>query len=117
MKKEVKGFRLIFGYLGIFLMFEGLVTVLPLAVLPFYPSEWVCFLDFLLPVSSASSSAPCFSLPSSLAGPGAISAATMMPCSSFCFGFAGYFGFDALFPDPILFLEHGRGRSQSQYEL
>jgi trk system potassium uptake protein len=49
MKKEVKGFRLIFGYLGIFLMFEGLVTVLPLAVLPFYPSEWVCFLDFLLP--------------------------------------------------------------------
>jgi trk system potassium uptake protein TrkH len=49
MKKEVKGFRLIFGYLGIFLMFEGLVTILPLAVLPFYPSEWVCYLDFLIP--------------------------------------------------------------------
>ena len=49
MKKEVKGFRLIFGYLGIFLMFEGLVTILPLAILAFYPSEWACYLDFLIP--------------------------------------------------------------------
>jgi trk system potassium uptake protein TrkH len=48
-KKEVKGFRLVFGYLGIFLMFEGLITILPLAVLAFYPSEWVCYLDFLIP--------------------------------------------------------------------
>ncbi len=49
MKKEAKGFRLIFGYLGIFLMFEGFVTVLPLLILAFYPSEWMVFWDFLIP--------------------------------------------------------------------
>src|SRR5574344_857539 len=49
MKKEAKGFRLIFGYLGIFLMFEGFVTILPLAILAFYPKEWQVFWDFVIP--------------------------------------------------------------------
>jgi trk system potassium uptake protein TrkH len=41
--------RLVFGYLGIFMMFEGLITAFPLAILIFYPSEAICYLDFLLP--------------------------------------------------------------------
>jgi trk system potassium uptake protein TrkH len=41
--------RLVFGYLGIFMMFEGLITAFPLAILLFYPDEAVCYLDFLVP--------------------------------------------------------------------
>jgi trk system potassium uptake protein TrkH len=47
--KEATGFRLVFGYLGIFLMFEGLITLLPLFVAIFYPGEWVVALDFAIP--------------------------------------------------------------------
>lgn len=47
--KEATGFRLVFGYLGIFLMFEGLITLLPLFVALFYPDEWVVALDFAIP--------------------------------------------------------------------
>jgi trk system potassium uptake protein TrkH len=49
MKKSVSGMRLVFGYLGIFMMFEGLITAFPLIILAFYPSEAMCYLDFLVP--------------------------------------------------------------------
>ncbi|MCI1244420.1 MAG: hypothetical protein LKG11_00450 [Bacilli bacterium] len=52
MKKEVSGYRLVFGYLGIFIMFEGLVTLVPLFMC-FYPGESSCWLDFFLPGMSA----------------------------------------------------------------
>jgi len=52
MKKEVSGYRLVFGYLGIFIMFEGLVTLLPLFMC-FYPGETECWLDFFIPGVSA----------------------------------------------------------------
>jgi len=52
MKKEVSGYRLVFGYLGIFIAFEGLVTLLPLFMC-FYPGEAVCWLDFFIPGVSA----------------------------------------------------------------
>lgn len=39
MKKAASGYRLIFGYLGIFLILIGLICLLPLVVLFFYPSE------------------------------------------------------------------------------
>jgi hypothetical protein len=48
MKKEAKGFRLIFGYLGIFLMFEGLVTILPFFWL-FIRANGLWPLDFVIP--------------------------------------------------------------------
>ncbi len=50
MKKEATGFRLVFGYLGIFMIFIGLLTGLPLVLLAFYPSEKECLVDFLCPV-------------------------------------------------------------------
>ena len=50
MKKEpAKGFRLVFGYLGLFLAFEGIVTLFPLLTLIFYPGEWKVLLDFIVP--------------------------------------------------------------------
>jgi trk system potassium uptake protein len=49
MRKEASGYRLVLGYLGIFLVFEGLVTAFPLLMLAFYPSEYQCWLDFALP--------------------------------------------------------------------
>lgn len=51
MKKEATGFRLIFGYLGIFLMFIGLLTGIPLLLLIFYPEEQTCLFDFLIPIA------------------------------------------------------------------
>ncbi|NCA96981.1 MAG: TrkH family potassium uptake protein [Bacteroidia bacterium] len=39
MKKTASGYRLIFGYLGIFLVLIGLICLLPLLVLFFYPNE------------------------------------------------------------------------------
>ena len=39
MKKAASGYRLIFGYLGIFLILIGIICLLPLAVLIFYPHE------------------------------------------------------------------------------
>jgi trk system potassium uptake protein TrkH len=53
MRKEARGYRLIFGYLGIFLMFEGLATAFPLLILAFYPSESVCWMDFAIPAVAA----------------------------------------------------------------
>ena len=44
-----RGYTLIFGYLGIFLMFIGIVCLIPLIMIPFYPSEGGSFLAFLIP--------------------------------------------------------------------
>lgn len=46
MRKTVSGYRLIFGYLGLFLIFVGISTLLPLFGLIFFPeeaSDWYCF--------------------------------------------------------------------------
>ena len=48
-RKEIKGPRLVFGYYGIFLMFIGAIVLLPLIMLPFYPSEAKYFHAFLIP--------------------------------------------------------------------
>jgi len=49
MKKEVTGFPLVLGYLGYFLFFIGLLNLIPLVIIAFYPSEWTCYKDFLIP--------------------------------------------------------------------
>ncbi len=46
---EIKGVRLLFGYYGIFLMFIGVIVLLPLLMLPFYPEESPYFTAFLIP--------------------------------------------------------------------
>ena len=51
MKKEATGFRLIFGYLGMFMIFIGFLTALPLLLLIFYPEEKDCLSDFLAPAT------------------------------------------------------------------
>ena len=46
MKKTASGYRLIFGYLGLFITFIGITMLLPLFVLFAYPQEaadWYCF--------------------------------------------------------------------------
>ena len=46
MKKTASGYRLIFGYLGLFITFIGITMLLPLLVLFAYPQEaadWYCF--------------------------------------------------------------------------
>lgn len=46
MKKIASGYRLIFGYLGLFLIFIGLTVLFPLIFFIFYPEEissWYCF--------------------------------------------------------------------------
>lgn len=46
MKKTVSGYRLIFGYLGLFIAFVGVATLLPLFAYFGYPEEagdWYCF--------------------------------------------------------------------------
>ena len=48
-KKEAKGLRLVLGYFGLFMIVEGFVTLFPLTILAFYPQEWECYLDFLVP--------------------------------------------------------------------
>lgn len=49
MKKLASGYRLIFGYLGIFLVFISLITFLPLVMLIFYPNESRVWWNFALP--------------------------------------------------------------------
>lgn len=49
MKKLASGYRLIFGYLGIFLVFISLIILLPLTMLIFYPSEASVAINFYLP--------------------------------------------------------------------
>ncbi len=48
-KTPASGARLIFGYLGVFLIFEGIVTLLPITMLIFYGQEWRAFPSFLIP--------------------------------------------------------------------
>ena len=46
MRKTASGYRLIFGYLGLFIAFVGITTLLPILTYIFYPSEvgdWYCF--------------------------------------------------------------------------
>ena len=38
-QKKIAGFRLVFGYFGLFLMLIGFITAVPLIVLAFYPEE------------------------------------------------------------------------------
>ncbi len=53
MKKTASGYRLIFGYLGIFLILIGLICLLPLVALLFYPSEGgVAFNFYIVGLSS-----------------------------------------------------------------
>ncbi len=48
-RPAAKGYRLIFGYLGLFLVFIGLVTILPIFVSFFYWDEWAAWFDFVIP--------------------------------------------------------------------
>lgn len=48
-RKSATGFRLVFGYSFYFLAVIGLLILLPLGMLIFYPSEWDCYLCFLVP--------------------------------------------------------------------
>ncbi|MCQ2796991.1 MAG: hypothetical protein MJ241_00830 [Bacilli bacterium] len=50
-KKTANGFRLLFGYLGLFIAVEGFLTLLPLTILAFYPAEWGCWMDFVIPAA------------------------------------------------------------------
>ena len=46
MKKTASGYRLILGYLGLFIAFVGVTTLLPILTYIFYPAEasdWYCF--------------------------------------------------------------------------
>lgn len=48
-QKNASGYRLIFGYLGVFLILFGLITLMPLFMLIFYPSESACWPSFVIP--------------------------------------------------------------------
>lgn len=48
-KKVVRGFSLVFGYLGIFLILAGIITLIPLILLCFYPNESECWYLFAIP--------------------------------------------------------------------
>lgn len=50
---EVKGWKLIVGYLGFFLMLIGLIDLFPLIILPFYLEESPLAFCFLIPGSAA----------------------------------------------------------------
>ena len=47
--KKSQTYRLIFGYLGIFLIFIGITCLLPLILLAFYPEESGDWLNFFIP--------------------------------------------------------------------
>ncbi len=51
--KKSSGFPLILGYLGLFLIFEGFLILVPLSVLAFYRDEWQGMLNFIIPGSGA----------------------------------------------------------------
>ena len=48
-KDTVSGYRLLFGYLGYFMVIIGVICLLPLIALIFYPSESYTFYWFLIP--------------------------------------------------------------------
>jgi trk system potassium uptake protein TrkH len=43
------GYKLIFGYLGIFIALIGVITLIPLLMIAFYWDEWRCWADFAIP--------------------------------------------------------------------
>ncbi|WP_162146938.1 TrkH family potassium uptake protein [Acholeplasma granularum] len=47
--KTLKGYKLIIGYLGIFLILVGGINLLPLSMLIFYPEDYIYTLNFLIP--------------------------------------------------------------------
>jgi len=49
MKKIASGYRLIFGYFGLFLIVTGVICLLPLIMLAFYPSEAAAAPNFYIP--------------------------------------------------------------------
>ena len=50
-KKQVTGIRLILGYLGVFLVFIGFLTTVPLLMLVWYKQESYVYLNFLIPAT------------------------------------------------------------------
>lgn len=52
-KKNATGLRLVLGYLGLSMIGEGTVSLVPLIMILFYPQEWQVYLDFLVPCGAA----------------------------------------------------------------
>ncbi|MGM0496173.1 MAG: TrkH family potassium uptake protein, partial [Bacillota bacterium] len=48
-KKVVSGYKLLFGYLGLFMIMIGVIIMVPLVVLPFYPEEVSNAKFFIIP--------------------------------------------------------------------
>lgn len=48
-EKTAGGYRLILGYLGIFLILVGIICLLPLLMLIAYPNEYECWPSFVIP--------------------------------------------------------------------
>ena len=48
-RKFGAGYRLIFGYISLFIAFIGGITLLPLLMIAFFPTEWMCYKAFLIP--------------------------------------------------------------------
>ncbi len=51
--RVANGYKLIFGYLGIFMALIGVITLIPLLMIAFYWKEWTCWADFVIPGGSA----------------------------------------------------------------
>lgn len=51
--RVASGYKLILGYLGIFMALIGVITLIPLVMVAFYWSEWTCWADFVIPGGSA----------------------------------------------------------------
>lgn len=49
MSEDIKGWRLLLGYVGLFVMIVGAILLIPLIMLFFYPSEWENAPYFLIP--------------------------------------------------------------------
>ena len=50
--KTASGPRLVFGYLGLFLVFIGIITAIPLVILAFYPNEADAWFAFAVPAGA-----------------------------------------------------------------
>jgi trk system potassium uptake protein TrkH len=49
MNKSVSGYKLLFGYLGLFMIMIGVIVMIPLLVIPFYPEESIHAKYFIMP--------------------------------------------------------------------
>ena len=47
-RKETRGFAMVLGYLGLFMILIGIITTIPLFMC-FYPGESECWMDFWIP--------------------------------------------------------------------